>query len=173
MANQEASRVPEPNLVKLRSLLEGARIAMLTSIGEAGSLVSRPMALQELDASGYLWFFTGLHSNVVAEIRQDSRINVSVMNGSTYVSMSGNAVLVDDVKKASELWNPAYKTWFPKGLEDPDLTLLRFSVERAEFWDTPGGVVTNVIGYVKSLATGETADTGEHGELGISHRTAS
>ena len=173
MPDQESSRVIEPNLVKLRSLLEGARIGMLTTIGEKGELCSRPMAMQELDPKGCLWFFTGMHTHTVTEIERDSRLNVSVVHGSTYVSMSGSGAVVDDAKKASELWNPLYKAWFPKGLEDPDLTLIKANVERAEYWDTPGGVVTTVIGYVKSLTTGEVAEVGEHGQLGVSHRASS
>jgi len=65
-------------------------------------------------------------------------------------------------KKAAELWNPAYKAWFPKGLEDPELLLLKVDIEQAEYWDNPGGIVTTLIGYAQSLATGKQAKIGEH-----------
>ncbi|MDQ1473275.1 MAG: hypothetical protein QOJ99_4755 [Bryobacterales bacterium] len=171
MPTQDSSRVPEPNLVKLRSLLQGGRIGMMTTLGEEGRLCSRPMAMQELDPGGYLWFFSGLHTHIVTEIRRDDRLNVSVVHGNTYVSISGRGMIVEDPKKAAALWNPLYKAWFPKGLEDPDLTLIRVTVETAEYWDSPGGPVTNLVGYVKTLATGQAADVGEHGELRVSHPT--
>jgi general stress protein 26 len=173
MSTQESVGVPEPNLVKLRSLLEGARIAMLTTLDEQGHLCSRPMVMQALDHAGNLWFFTGLHTHLATELNRDTRMNVSVVHGNTYLSISGEGTLVEDPKKASEMWSPLYKAWFPKGLEDPDLTLVRVRVDRAAYWDSPGGVVTTLIGYVKSLATGQAADVGEHGELGVSHRSAS
>jgi general stress protein 26 len=171
MPSHESSRVPEPNLIKLRSLLEGARVAMLTTVGEEGRLFSRPMAMHEVDSGGYLWFFTGLHTHAVTELKRDDRLNVSVSHGNTYVSISGRGAIVEDPKKAAALWSPLYKAWFPKGLDDPDLTLIRVSVETAEYWDSPGGPVNSLIGYVRNIATGEVADVGEHGELRVSHPT--
>jgi general stress protein 26 len=87
---------------------------------------------------------------------------MGAIDGHTYISFSGNATLVDDRKKAAELWSPAVKAWFPKGLEDPEVFLIKVSIDRAEYWDNPGGVVNTLIAYVESLATGKQPDVGEH-----------
>jgi len=163
--------MPDQNtqgLSKLNALLKGARICMLTTQDEHDNLRSRPMALQEADIETDLWFFTARHSPKVNEIKGDSRVNVSIINGNTYISISGSAALVDDKRKASDLWNPAYKAWFPKGLDDPELLLLKVSIEQAEYWDNPGGMVTTLIAYVKSVATGQAASVGENKTLKIS-----
>ena len=34
------------------------------------------------------------------------------------------AELVSDARKAEELWDPSYASWFPDGPTDPDLTLV-------------------------------------------------
>jgi len=149
-------------LTKLNALLKDARICMLTSKDTRGSLRSRPMALQQAESDGDLWFFTGRHCHKVDDVKGDNRVNVGVMDGNTYISISGTAMLIDDKKKAAELWNPAYKAWFPKGLEDPELVLLKVDIEQAEYWDNPGGIVTTLIGYAQSLATGKQAKIGEH-----------
>jgi len=149
-------------LTKLKALLKGARTCMLTTQDWRGNLRSRPMALQEVEGDGNLWFFTQRHSPKMDEIKSDSRVNVSVIEGTTYVSISGSAQQVDDKKKAADLWNPLYKAWFPQGLEDPELMLLKVSIEQAEYWDNPGGVMTTLIAYVKGLATGQQADVGEN-----------
>ena len=149
-------------LTKLKALLKGARTCMLTTQDWRGNLRSRPMALQEVEGDGNLWFFTQRHSPKMDEIKSDSRVNVSVIEGTTYVSISGSAQQVDDKKKAADLWNPLYKAWFPQGLEDPELMLLKVSIEQAEYWDNPGGVMTTLIAYVKGLATGPQADVGEN-----------
>jgi general stress protein 26 len=128
--------------------------------GEAPSQPSH--GAKETDVDGDLWFFTGRHSPKVNEIRADSRVNVSVVNGNSYVSISGNATLVDDKRKAAELWSPAVKAWFPKGLDDPELLLLKVSIEQAEYWDNPGGMVTTLIASVKGLATGQQPKVGEN-----------
>ena len=149
-------------LTKLNALLKGARICMLTSKDMRGNLHSRPMALQEVETDGDLWFFTARHCHKVEEIKGDNRVNVAVVDGTTYISISGAATTVDDKKKAQDLWNPLYKAWFPKGLEDPELILLKISIDQAEYWDSPGGMVTTLIGYVESLVTGKQANVGEH-----------
>jgi general stress protein 26 len=75
--------------------------------------------------------------------------------------------LIRDREKAKELWNPILKAWFPEGLEDPNLALLKVSVEKAEYWDTPSGKMVQAIGFVKALATGKRyeADQGEHSKV--------
>jgi general stress protein 26 len=150
-------------LTKLRSLLKGARICMLATRDEEGNLRSRPMAMQQKELDADLWFFTARHSPKMDEVHSDNRVNVSVLNGNAYVSISGRAQQVEDRKKAEELWSPLYKVYFPKGLDDPELVLLKVSMEHAEFWDNPGGMVTTLIAYVKSLATGERPELGDNG----------
>ena len=43
---------------KLRDLTKDVHIVMLTTVDEDGSLRSRPMGSQPIDADGILWFFT-------------------------------------------------------------------------------------------------------------------
>jgi general stress protein 26 len=152
----------QEGLAKLRKLLKGVRICMLTTKDARDNLRSRPMALQETESDGDLWFFTGRHSHKVDEIGGDSRVNIGVIDGSTYLSISGSATLVDDKKKAKELWNETLKAWFPKGLEDPEMLLIKVTIDTAEYWDNPAGVVTTLIAYVERMATGKPPKVGEH-----------
>lgn len=150
------------SLKKLASLIKGARICMMTTHDMAGNLRSRPMALQEAEVDSELWFFTGRHTEKTKELEMDNRINVTVTNPNSYVSVSGIGTLVDDKAKAAELWHAAYRTWFPQGISDPELILLKVSIEHAEYWDPPEGPVTTLIGFVKKFATGDTRDVAEH-----------
>jgi general stress protein 26 len=63
------------------------------------------------------------------------------------------------------LWNPIYKAWFPEGLDDPTLCLLKISVEEAEYWDSPNSKLVQIAGFVKALVTGQSADGGEYGRV--------
>ena len=36
------------------------------------------------------------------------------------------------------LWRETWKTWFPKGQDDPDLALLRVTGDQGEYWDNSG-----------------------------------
>ena len=148
------------DIEKIRDLIKGIRFAMLTTVDTDGSLRSRPMATQEAEFDGELWFFTGASSPKVDEVERDHRVNVSYAapDDNTYVSVSGTARLVRDKAKAKELWNPALKAWFPEGLDDPDLALLRVRVEKAEYWDSPSSKMVQLYGLAKAVLTGKRAD---------------
>lgn len=157
----------QQDIEKLRELMKDVKFCMLTSVHSDGTLRSRPMTLQDSEFDGDLWFFTGRSTTKSDEVREHHQVNVAFADPGhqKYVSVSGQAELVDDRAKARELWSEAYKLWFPKGVDDPDLTLLKVHVERAEYWDSPGGVVTYLVGFVKSLAGGERPKVGEHEKI--------
>ncbi len=138
---------------------------MLTTIN-GGQLRSRPMSTQEMDETGDLWFFTSDDTHKVDEIEADNRVNVAYAkpDDNLYISVSGRAALVKDRRKIEELWNPVLKAWFPDGLEDPHLSLLKISVEEAEYWDSPNSKIVQIVGFVKALVTGQQADGGDHGK---------
>lgn len=158
---------PTSDIEKLRDLTKGIRVAMLTTVEEDGSLRSRPMATQEMELDGELWFFTGAGSLKVREVRREQHVNVSYADpdGQRYVSVAGTAQVVHDRAKAAELWNPMLKAWFPGGLDDPDLALLRIRVEKAEYWDSPSSKMVQLAGFVKAVATGKRYEPGENEKL--------
>jgi general stress protein 26 len=131
---------------------------------------SRPMATQEVDPDGNLWFFTAKDTPKTTELRANPAAQVSYTDPgkNLYVAVSGRAEVVRDPKKAKELWNPFYRAWFPKGLDDPELCLLKVAVERAEYWDSPSGAVVHLIGLAKAVVSGKSyqGEGGDHGKLG-------
>lgn len=158
----------EESIEKLNGLIEDVEIAMLTTM-DGDVLRSRPMQTQEAAFNGDLWFFTSTETHKTDEIEKDNRVNVAYSSPAqnTYVSVSGTASLVSDKEKIEELWNPILTAWFPKGLDDPTLILLKVSVEQAEYWDSPSSTVVKIAGFVKALVTGEPAGGGDHGKVNL------
>lgn len=156
------------SIEKLKELTEGIDFCMLTTIDD-GLLRSRPMSTQEFDGNGDLWFFTSSDTHKVNEIAADDRVNVAYSNPakSTYVSLSGRAEVVRDASKKEELWSPILKAWFPEGLDDPSLVLLRVNIENAEYWETTSGTIVQLFGFVKALATGTSAEWGENRKIDL------
>ncbi len=152
---------------KLAKLIHGIDFCMMTTVGESGSLHSRPMSTQKDEFDGTLWFFTEVDSGKVIEIANDGHVNLSYADPSKhrYVSVSGRARLVRDREKAKELWNPMHKAWFPEGLDDPKLALLAVDVTQAEYWDAPGGKLVQLIGFTKAMLTGEKYEPGDHAKI--------
>jgi general stress protein 26 len=158
----------QESIQKLNDLIKDVKVAMLTTI-DWGILRSRPMQTQEFDFDGDLWFFTSSETHKTEEIEKDRRVNVSYAapETNTYVSVTGTAAIVADRAKIEELWNPIYKAWFPDGLEDPNLILLKVAVEQAEYWDSPSSTLVQVAGFVKAMVTGERADGGENRKINL------
>ena len=151
------------SIEKIRELTEDIDFCMLTTI-DAGHMRSRPMSTQQTDFDGDLWFFTSDNTHKIDEIAKDNRVCAAYAKpaSDTYVSISGRAEVVKDRAKMEELWSPILKAWFPDGLEDPHLCLLKVTAEQAEYWDSPSGKLVQLFGFVKAIATGEEADWGEN-----------
>ncbi|MCU1442850.1 MAG: putative ral stress protein [Cryobacterium sp.] len=143
------------------SSINDIRIGMFTTLDEHGKLVSRPLVAQEVKGDGNLWFFTARGTSQVSQIALNPRVNVAFSSRSAWVSVSGEAEVIDDLSKSRELWNPVVEAWFPEGPDTPGLVLIRVDSDSAEYWDTPGGVVTTALQWVKSRVTGQRIEAGE------------
>jgi len=154
---------------RLYALIKDIKVAMLTTVGEDGALISRPMMTQETEFDGTFWFFTSDESPKAKELHRSSKVNLtfSATQNYRFVSVSGDAEVVHDRDKAQELWKPAYKAWFPGGLDDPHLALLKVTVHSAQYWDSPSNPVVQLIGYAKAMLTGDTSGLGENRKLAL------
>jgi general stress protein 26 len=123
--------------VELHDKIKHIKIAMLTIKDDHGTLRSMPMITMKTECEGNIWFFTNLDSDKVGEIERNSTINLSYTDQEeeVYVSISGRATVVKDNYKMQELWKPVLEEWFPGGLADNDLALLRIEMEHAEYWN--------------------------------------
>jgi len=147
---------------KVADLAKDIRNAMLTTVDVDGEFVSRPMAQQEVEFDGDLWFFTERDSRKVRHITANPHVGVTLSSSDTWISINGTAEVVTDVAKARELWNTVVDAWLPQGPEDPSVVLIKVTGQTAEYWDSPGGRVASVISFAKAKVTGEPYSGGEN-----------
>jgi general stress protein 26 len=148
-------------------LLDGQRLGFLTTTTPDGRLTSRPMALQEVEFDGDLWFFAERTAPWVITLAASPQVNVGVGSGGSWVSLSGSASVVDDVAKKRELWNGAVEAWLPQGADDPSVVLVKVDADSAEYWDAPGGRLATAFSFVKAKATGQRIDAGENEKVDL------
>ncbi|MET3205784.1 MULTISPECIES: pyridoxamine 5'-phosphate oxidase family protein [unclassified Arthrobacter] len=153
------------NISKVTDIINDAHIGMLTTINEEGALVSRPLAVQDVQEDGDLWFFTGRGTSQVSHIQADPRVNVSFGRRTEWVSVAGTAEVVTDRAKIHEMWNQVVEAWFPDGPDTPEVCLLRVDSESAEYWTSPGGTAATVLQWVKSKVTHSRMSVGESGKV--------
>lgn len=142
-------------VAKLAELITDIQVCMFTTTDEDGHLMSRPMAVQEVEFDGDLWFFTKLDGRKINQMRRTPRVNIALSSRSSWVSVSGEAEIVHDDEKARQLWNTRISAWFPDGPDDPELVLVKVHADGAEYWDTPGAAVVSMLSLVKARATGK------------------
>lgn len=157
-------------LRKVDELLKHFTVAMLVTHAETGAVHARPMAMQQ-DApafDGELWFFTDRRSRKVDEIDQrPASLVMQNERAQAYLHLRGALALRDDRTKAEELWNPAYRAWFPQGLDDPDLALLQFVALDGEYWESNGGVLGTVASFAAAFVSGDPSKAGEAGAVDL------
>ena len=155
MATQE-------QLDTIREKIKDIRTAMFTTM-DGDDHKSRPLATQELQPDGSLLFMVSKSSDKVKEIGMNPHVGVTyaTTDGIRFVSVTGTAEAVDDRAKIKELWNDFLKLWF-EGPEDPDITLIKVTMSRVEYWDHDGGKVGAYIDMATSYISGQKDHEGQN-----------
>lgn len=150
------------DVARLAELAKDIKIAMLTTVDAEGGFISRPMAQQEIEPDGDLWFFAETDSSAVAHIAANPHVGVTLSSRDTWISIQGTAEVVNDPAKLQALWNAEVEAWLPQGPQDANVRLIKVNGQGAEYWSGPGGKVASVISFVKAKATGKPFSGGEN-----------
>lgn len=166
------STTEKSDIAHFGRIIKDIKFAMLTTREVGGNtLVSRPMTLQQMEFDGDLWFFASWSSALVNQIENNPFVNLAFANPKdfSFLSAQGIAEVTTDEEKAKELWSPMHKAWFPEGLDDPNLCLIKVKVESADYWESPDSAIVRLAGFAKAIFTGQKGSSalGKHGHLEI------
>ena len=154
---------------KIGALIKDVRICMMTTAAPDGSFDSRPMATQETEFDGTVWFLTRHESGKVNEIENDAHVSLlySDPGNHNFVSAKGRAQISRDKAKIHDLWNPMFKAWFPEGEDDPAITVIKVEVAEAQYWEASSSKIVFGIKYLAAAVTGGKVDVGETGKVSL------
>ena len=76
--------------------------------------------------------------------------------------INGTVSLVNDKNKMKELWNGTMKAWFPKGLDDPDILLIKVSPVHVNYWDSASSKMIVLFNMLKAIVTEKPYTEEEH-----------
>jgi general stress protein 26 len=136
--------------------IKRVRFGMFTTMDNERVLTSRPLTMQQIDGEGNMWFFTSDEADFTHDLERNPQVNVSFSNPDEhlYLSVTGQAYLLKDRAKARELWNPQARAWYPGGLEDPHLALIRVRIHTAEYWDASASKMKQLVQLATTAVTG-------------------
>jgi general stress protein 26 len=158
-------------LIKIRRLLKDLPIAFMITV-DGSDIVARPIGVvgDHSKFDGSVWFITDRRSRKVQAIQAGAATTLLFQNDrdGVYLHLKGHAAVVEDAAKLQELYTPVQRTWFPDGLDDPHMTLVRFDATAADYWDGHASMVRLAAAFAKSVVTGTPGASGNAGVADLS-----
>ena len=158
------------NIEKLIEMVKDSKVCMLiTKEKNSENLSGRPMSISEIDNEGNLWFFTKESSYKIDEIEEDRKVSISITNenSNNYLMINGTGNLVNDKTKMKQLWSSVLKAWFPLGLDDTDMILIKVTPNEVNYWDSSSSTMVVLFNMIKAIVTGKVYEEGEHGKINL------
>lgn len=160
----------EQAVAKIAELVKKAESCFFcTTVTAHDSVGARPMAVQEVDDDGNLWFLSADDSHKNDELARDAHVRLYFQGSahSDFLLLDGTATVSRDKKRIKELWKPIMKTWFTEGQDDPRITVIQVSPQEGYYWDTKHGMAVAGIKMLIGAATGKTLDDSIEGKLRV------
>ena len=135
----------------------------------AGGDHFQPMTAFAEPEDNALWFFTNEDNGLIRAVGegQDAAMFIVQAKDQDYQACIGGRLTEDkDRARIERYWNPMVAAWFPRGKDDPSLTLLRFDLIDAETWASKGGV-RFAWEIAKANLTGDTPDVGRQEHINL------
>ena len=155
---------------KIREFAENTGACFFCTASRDGlSGGARPMAVQQVDDLGNLWFLSADDSHKNEELLADPSVRLFFQGEgrAEFLVLTGRASVSKDREKIVELWKPIFKNWFPGGMSDPSITVIKVTPDEGHYWDTQHG---NLVAGIKLLAgtlLGRPMDDSVHGALQV------
>lgn len=152
------------NIERAWELMDKIGFAMLVT-RDGDKLRARPMRAYLDRGANAIYLLTDARHHKDEEIARNPSVNLSFADGSMkYVSLTGAAAVSNDRAKIKELFSTPAKAWWDSA-DDPNIRVLKITPDDAEFWDTPGSVIS----YVKMAVA---AATGSRPEIGNNRKVS-
>ncbi|AZL07717.1 general stress protein [Brevibacterium aurantiacum] len=132
---------------------------MLATALNDGTILTHPMAPQEITDDADVWFYLDLGGDQTDALRTNPAVNISIAEAGNWLSVAGHIDFVDDRNKIKELWSKSVSAWFADS-NDPSLGLVKVTTESAQHWGLPGGKLSGLVRIVKGKVAGDRSPGG-------------
>lgn len=111
----------------------------------------RIMELQKVEDDLKIWFVTFKSSPKMEHINKGSHICIVSYNNETSrdIRLFGKFEVYTDMKTKEYIWKKELAKYFQNGINDPQLTVLKFIPERLEFRDMKTGSLSPIVENLK------------------------
>jgi general stress protein 26 len=154
----------DTDLERIWDLVDRIGFCMLATT-DGADIRSRPMAAYADPSENAIYFLTDAESHKDEEIEANPNVCLAFADASDqkYVSICGRAEVSNDRAKIQELWSTPAKAWWDSP-DDPSIRVLKVTPKDAQYWDSPGTVVSYVSMIAAAVSDARPA-VGDHAKV--------
>jgi general stress protein 26 len=131
-------------------LINNSLVAYLSTIDSDGFPITRALLntrykerypefskfFNNLEDKYVMYFSTNTSSSKIDHLKKNPKVSVYFCAPEDFkgVMFGGEVEIIDDMDIKREFWLDTSVRYYPKGLEDPDYTILRFNPKNATFY---------------------------------------
>lgn len=121
--------------------MAGIDIAILSTHTEGGQIANRPMSNNGDVYGGTSYYFTFEQARTVADIEANPKVALGftgqggIFSDAIYVAVEGTAELIRDKSAFRAHWTSDLDRWFEKGIDTPNIVLIKVKAARITYWD--------------------------------------
>ena len=157
-------------ILQLKKMVEEVKFCFfITDLENKKGTSSTIMTAQQVDDEGNIWFFSGADSDRNKDINAHKKVQLYFASPEkpAYLAVNAAATIVMDKAKIKELWNPLMTVWFKDGMEDHNISLIKATTKKANYWDSDGGKMINFFKMIASAITGKNTIDSTQGKIKI------
>ena len=117
--------------------------------GEDGEINARILQPLPIEEDWTVNILTNRRCRKVREIERSGKMTLLYQHDAdrSYVTLVGDAAIVEDRELKRSIWKPAHARWNPGGPDDPATVFARLFPTRIELWSAVHGVMPEPQGY--------------------------
>lgn len=124
------------SIAHLKNVVSWSDVCMFETLLPEPPFHVRPMTPARITDDGALFFFSSRVSNKNHEIQENPHVQLIFSNAmkGEFLNVFGKAEIIEDKAQMQECWKSSFTEWFPLGLSDPDLTLIKITPHLINYW---------------------------------------
>jgi len=120
----------------IMQLIDKCRDVVVCSVDEGGFPAAKAMTPCQKDGAHTFWFCTNVSHARTGQFMKNPKVCVYFMDtmGIHGLSLTGTMVICDDEETKSKFWFEGAERFYPLGPTDPDYCVLKFAVEKGNYY---------------------------------------
>ena len=121
--------------------MAGIDIAILSTRTDNGAIANRPMSNNgDVTYDGTSFYFTYEEARTVSDIQRNPTValgfssEAGLFSEGIYVAVESTAELIRNKATFQQHWTSDLDRWFDKGIDTPNLVLIKIKADRATYW---------------------------------------